>query len=98
MNFSDGLLAAYKVLILLSTLTVLLPYAVSALIEIVLQIKENSSTNKINVKTFTIAVVAFIFSIFAIIGSGLTAALQGILLLAAGLPFYYWSKRTKQDI
>ena len=93
MNFSDGLIGAFKSLILLSTLTVLLPYAVSALAEIVIQRKEQQTSGKINWKSFSIAIIALIFSVFAIIGSGLAIALQGLILFAAGLPFYIWFKR-----
>lgn len=92
MNFSDGLIGAFKTLILLSTLATMLPYVTSALAELVLQRKEYSETNKRNWSSFIIAFVALIFSIFALIGSGLMIALQGTVLIAAGLPFYYWSK------
>jgi len=94
MNFSEGLLSAFKTLIMLSTLTVLLPYATSSLAEIIMQRREVNSTTKINWVSFSIAIIALLFSIFAIIGSGLMIALQGIILFAAGLPFYFWSKRT----
>ena len=94
MNFSEGLLSAFKTLIMLSTLTVLLPYATSSLAEIIMQRREVNSTTKINWVSFSIAIIALLFAIFAIIGSGLMIALQGIILFAAGLPFYFWSKRT----
>jgi APA family basic amino acid/polyamine antiporter len=93
MNFSEGLLSAFKTLIMLSTLTVLLPYATSSLAEIIMQRRELNSTTKINWISFSIALIALLFSIFAIIGSGLMIALQGTVLFAAGLPFYFWSKR-----
>jgi APA family basic amino acid/polyamine antiporter len=98
MNFSDGLIGAFKALILLSTLATLLPYVTSAMAELVLQRKEYSGTNKINWSSFVIAFVALIFSIFALIGSGLMIALQGTILIAAGLPFYYWSKSRNKSI
>lgn len=93
MNFSEGLLSAFKILIMLSTLTVLLPYATSSLAEIIMQRREVKVTNKINWRAFSIALVALLFSLFAIIGSGPMIALQGLILLAAGLPFYFWSRR-----
>jgi APA family basic amino acid/polyamine antiporter len=93
MSFSEGLLSAFKTLIMLSTLTVLLPYATSSLAEIVMQKRELTATTKINWMSFVIALIALLFSVFAIIGSGLMIALQGLILFAAGLPFYFWSKR-----
>jgi len=95
MNFSEGLLSAFKTLILLSTLTVLLPYATSSLAEIIMQRREFKSTAKTHWVSFIIAVIALLFSIFAILGSGLMVALQGLILYAVGLPFYFWSKRQK---
>jgi len=92
MNFSEGLMGAFKTLILLSTLASLLPYVTSAMAELVLQKKEYSEHNKRKWSSFVITLVALIFSIFALIGSGLMIALQGTILIAAGLPFYYWSK------
>jgi APA family basic amino acid/polyamine antiporter len=93
MNFSDGLLSAFKTLIMLSTLTVLLPYATSSLAEIIMQRRQLNTTTKINWISFSIALIALLFSVFAIIGSGLMVALQGLILFAAGLPFYFWCKR-----
>ncbi len=97
MNYSEGLIGAYKALILLSTLTVLLPYAVSSMAELLLQRKDKEAGAKINWQSFSIAIIALIFAIFAIIGSGLMIALQGIILYLAGLPFYYWSKSKRSD-
>ncbi|PKG97249.1 APC family permease [Paraglaciecola sp. MB-3u-78] len=98
MNFSEGLIEAFKTLILLSTLATLLPYVTSAMAELVLQKKEYSEHNKRKWSSLIIALVALVFSIFALIGSGLMIALQGTILIAAGLPFYYWSKRRGEII
>jgi APA family basic amino acid/polyamine antiporter len=98
MNFSDGLIGAFKTLILLSTLATMLPYVTSAIAELVLQNKEYTNSNKRKWSSFFIAFTALIFSIVALIGSGLMIALQGTILIAAGLPFYYWSKRQAGSI
>jgi hypothetical protein len=63
------------------------------LAEIIMQRRELNSTTKINWVSFSIALIALLFSIFAIIGSGVVIALQGIVLYVVGLPFYFWSKR-----
>jgi len=89
MNYSRGLLAAFTTLILLSTLATLMPYAVSAAAELVLQRREAKQGQGIRWRSMAIAALAFLFSIFAIIGSGLRIASLGLLLLAAGLPVYY---------
>ena len=41
-----------------------------------------------------IAVLAFIFAIITIIGSGAQTVLCGFVLLLAGIPLYVWLKRT----
>ncbi len=93
MNFSEGLIGAFKTLILLSTLATLLPYVASALAELVMQKRDAKKGIKTNYRSFAIVLIALLFTIFAIIGSGLMIALQGTVLLAAGLPLYFWSKR-----
>ncbi len=93
MNFSEGLIGAFKTLILLSTLATILPYVSSALAELVMQKRDGKKGIKTNWVSIGIALAALLFSIFAIIGSGMVVALQGTVLLVAGLPLYYWSKR-----
>ena len=93
MNYSKGLVSAFTIMILLSTLTTLIPYALSAASEIVLSRREKKDSKKI-----AIAVLALIFSLFAIIGSGIEVILYGLILLALGLPVYYLMIRSKQVI
>ena len=88
MNYSEGLVGAFKALILLSTLAVLLPYTVCSMAELVMQWRDKQSS----VTSAIIALVALAFSIFAIVGSGWEVTQQGTILLLAGLPFYFWSK------
>jgi len=95
MNYAKGLVAAFKMLILLSTLATLLPYAASALSDLVLQKRDTAEGKRKNWKSFGIATGALGFSLFAIIGSGLETAGYGLILLAAGLPVYYRLKQKK---
>lgn len=93
MNYSRGLVAAFEVLILLSTLTTLLPYAASAVSELVLQ-KRDADEGGWNWAAVSVAAGALGFSLFAIVGSGLEVAALGLILLAAGLPIYFWLTRS----
>lgn len=93
LNYSKGLMAAFELLILLSTLTTLLPYAASALSEIVLRKRESVAGSGYNWKAISIAIGALAFSLFAIIGSGLEVIAYGVILLLTGLPIYYRLKR-----
>ena len=94
MNFSKGLVAAFTFIALISTLTTLIPYLASAAADIVLQRNEaDGAWSKMRPGAVAIAVVAFLFSVFVILGSGLEVILYGCGLLAAGLPVYFWSVR-----
>ncbi|MFT4606011.1 MAG: APA family basic amino acid/polyamine antiporter [Rhodothermales bacterium] len=95
MNYSKGLVAAFEMLILLSTLTTLLPYAASAVAELVLQ-RRDAASGTWNWTAVIIAGGALAFSVFAIVGSGLEVAALGLILLAAGLPIYFWVTRREQ--
>jgi len=95
LNYSKGLVAAFELLLLLSTLMTLVPYAVSAAAELALQVRDNKSGAAIKPGGILIAVGAATFSLFAIIGSGLEVVLYGLLLLVIGLPVYAWIRRSK---
>ncbi len=89
MNYSKGLISAFKALILLSTLTTLLPYAVSALADIVVQNREYRKSKKRNMKSYFISFGALGFSIFTIVGAGLSTLALGLVLLLIGVVLYY---------
>lgn len=91
MNYMDGLVSAYKTLIILSTLTSVLPYASSSIADLVLQ-KRAAPSEGWRWKSVLVAIGALAFSIFVILGAGLKDASLGLILLAAGLPIYYWLK------
>ncbi len=90
MNYAKGLMETFEILILLSTFSVLLPYAVSALAEIVLLKRDSSQGLQSNRKSYCIAIAALAFSIFTIVGSGFEVVAYGLILLLTGLPIYYW--------
>lgn len=88
LNFTRGLVAAFELLILLATLTTLLPYAASALSQLALLKRDSAAGHTLDWKAVLIAVGALGFAIFTIAGAGVEAALYGLLLLAAGVPVY----------
>ncbi|OQW58047.1 MAG: hypothetical protein A4S17_12350 [Proteobacteria bacterium HN_bin10] len=81
-NYSRGLIEAFTFLIMLSTLGTLVPYLLSALAE--LRHSWRSARGWAGV-----ALLAAVFSIFAIIGSGREALIWGIVLFASGVPLFY---------
>lgn len=92
MNFSKSLADTYTFIILLSTLTVLLPYLFSIISFVIIGAKQKV----LNPFKYIVATLAFLFSMWAIIGSGEEIVFWGFILLMAGLPFYAFI-RINQD-
>ena len=88
MNYSRGLVGAFTFLILLSTVSTLLPYLFSAAAE--LRHSWRSARGWAGV-----ALMAALYAVFAIIGSGLEALLLGLGLFASGVPLYFLLRRTR---
>lgn len=84
MNFSKSLADTYTFIILLSTLTVLVPYLFSVISFVMLGARNKS----ISAIKYLVAGLAFVYSMWAVIGSGEEIVFWGFILLMAGLPFY----------
>ena len=93
-NYANTLVNLFTFIILLSTLSVLLPLAVSALAEMKFLLKERPSMPSAKwLSAFLIAGLAFTYSLWAIAGSGWKAAMWGAMLLLVGVFFFYVMKR-----
>lgn len=91
MNFNHSLANTYQFIILLSTMTVLVPYLFSAVSYVIIAIKSKELKWSSGIK-LTIAMIAFVYSIWALAGSGQESVYWGFLLLMIGVPLYGWSK------
>jgi basic amino acid/polyamine antiporter, APA family len=89
LNSSGTLVHVFTFLILLGVLAALVPYAFSALAELVLERRRGRIGGQASLRASVIAVLAFGYSLWAIIGSGLEVIGWGTLLLTAGLPVYW---------
>lgn len=87
MNTSKSMMGAFQFLVLLSTLSVLIPYAFSAVSEMVM-IKRVGG--KQQGKTMALALIAFAYTTWVIIGSGAETVMWGFVLLLVGMPIYAW--------
>ena len=89
MNYTKGLAEQFKFLILLTTITVLVPYLFSTVAYVLIRL-QNKYLQPGNHWPATIALssLAFLFSLWAIAGSGQETVYWGFILLMAGLPFY----------
>jgi APA family basic amino acid/polyamine antiporter len=84
MNFSNSLGETYKFAILLGTLTCLVAYLFSIIAFFLIDSKKPG----IRWGKMTVAFMAFIYSMWAVIGSGQEIVYWGFIMLMAGLPLY----------
>lgn len=90
MNYSRGLVELFTFIILLATLSVLIPYVFSSLAGFILQ--RQDPRMRMSAGASTIAALAFGYSLWAIGGAGAEVVYWGFLLLLAGLPVYAWMR------
>ena len=89
MNYTKGLVEQFKFLILLSTLTVLVPYLFSSAAYIAIKIEKKYFAGKW-FQSVILALLAFSFSLWTVAGAGQDTVYWGFILLMAGVPFYVW--------
>ncbi|MEL6190367.1 MAG: amino acid permease, partial [Myxococcota bacterium] len=82
MNYSKSLIEAFTFLAVMSTLSVLVPLLVSAAAEFRYSWRSARGWS-------AIAALAGLYSLFAILGSGVSSIGWGLLLFALGLPIYF---------
>ncbi|EHQ28208.1 amino acid permease [Mucilaginibacter paludis] len=90
MNYTKGLVEQFKFLLLLSTLSVLIPYLFSSASYIIIRIEKKHHSTGGWLSAITLGTLAFAYSLWAIAGSGQNAVYWGFILLMAGIPFYVW--------
>lgn len=95
MNFSRTLANTYEFIILLSTMTLLVPYLFATISYAILSMR-SPQTEWRHPTRLLAAAVAFGFSLWAVAGSGQESVYWGFLLLMAGVPFFAWAKIKRQ--
>lgn len=100
MNYSRGLVSMFTFIIMLATLSTLIPYAFSSLADLLFSIRgQEKYRNGSTLLHSAISVPALLFSIWAIWGLGFVTIIWGVVLLAVGVPFFYYSiRRNKKDV
>lgn len=91
MNYAKGLVAAFKFALLLSSMTALIAYLFTSVSYVIITAKKEGVSTEFKLKA-TLAFIAFVFSIWAIAGSGMEIVYWGFLLLIGGLPVFVWMK------
>jgi APA family basic amino acid/polyamine antiporter len=78
-------------IIIIATLTALIPYAMAAAAEMYLFIVDRPSFSGVNLaKNSVIAMLALGYSAWAIWGAGFKPVTEGTMLLLAGIPVFLW--------
>ena len=101
MNYSgsSGLVEIFEFIILLATLTTLVPYAFCALAELLIYFQEPARCDRRRlVGSGVIGAVAFVYAVWTVFGSGPDVVIYGIILLLLGMPVYVWLKREQAVI
>jgi len=93
-NASESLVDQFTFVILLATLAALLPYLLCALARIFIAARSHQSLSTLE---FSVCILAAIFSIWAITGTGFETIFWGSILFIAGLPIYVWIIRRSRD-
>ena len=91
LNASESLVDQFTFVILLATLTALLPYAICALAEIMIYARDRQRFEGRRLAGAVItALLGFAYALWAIAGAGRDIVYWGVILLLAGLPMYVW--------
>jgi APA family basic amino acid/polyamine antiporter len=103
MNYTKGLADAFEFVILLATLTTLVPYAYSAAAQAYLWLVEREAFQPRKlVRDTVVALLAFAYSVWAIAGAGDDIVTKGFVLMLAGVPVYvgmrWWQKRQAPEL
>ncbi|MEO0438233.1 MAG: amino acid permease [Pseudomonadota bacterium] len=88
LSASDGLVDAFKFLLMMSTATSLLPYLLCAIAEL-------KQSRRSAFGWVLLSAVAACYSLFALIGSGAEVLLWGLVMLVLGVPIYLSGPRTE---
>ena len=94
MNYSRGLVQLFTFIILLATLSTLVPYAFCALAAFMIQ--RDDPRMRLSAGAAATCAGAFVYSLWAIGGAGADVVYWGFLLLMAGLPVYVFVRNINQ--
>jgi APA family basic amino acid/polyamine antiporter len=103
MNYAKGLGEAFTFVLLLATLTTLVPYAFSAAAQAWLWLVEGETFQpKHLIRDVVVATLAFAYSVWAIAGAGEDIVTKGFVLLLCGIPVYvgmrWWEHRKAEHL
>jgi APA family basic amino acid/polyamine antiporter len=98
-NYTRGLVAEFTFVILVSTLATLVPYLFSSLALVRWEAVSrqpsavNAAAGRWRAGVVLVPLLAFGYSLWAVVGTGGETILWGLALFAAGVPAYVWLRR-----
>ena len=97
MNFTEGLVDQFKIIVEITVFTALIPYFFTAAAYVLLLINDKVHIHSW-AKTFVLGSLGMAFSLWAIYGSGRDTVFYGFMLLISGIPLYLimrWNQKKK---
>jgi arginine:agmatine antiporter len=86
---AEGFAAVYRLMVGLSTMAAVIPYAFCSLAGSLVAGVTHGRMPRVS----AIELIAFVFAIFTLYGSGAKPVLYGLVLLMLGIPVYVWQRR-----
>ena len=98
MNYTNSLVDQFTFMLLLATLTTVVPYAFAAAAEIALFVKEPQRfTGRKIVRDTIVAGLGFGYAIWAMYATGSESIAKGYLLMMLGIPLYLYLRWRRQQ-
>lgn len=92
MNYQKSMVSAFTFITILATLTFLPVYLLTAAAEMMLLFKdERKLTLRVFIKKSFVPLLAFIYALWTIYGSGAETVMWGFILMLIGIPFYIYN-------
>lgn len=96
MNYTKGLVEQFKILVLLSTLSVLIPYLFSTAAYFILKTKSGPLKRGEWAQCILLFAISFSYVLWAIASAGQQTIYYGFLLQMIGIPLYLWMAAKKE--
>ncbi len=105
-NYTGGLVELFTKTILLATLTAVVPFVFATMAELKFELDGRvegpndrgpggQTGGRVRYGRAAVAIGAFVYAMWAVIGAGAETVYLGFVLLLAGLPVYVWLKRKR---
>ena len=98
MNYQKGMVSAFTFITILATLSFLPVYLLSVAAEMMIMFREEKNFSlKIFLKKSIMPMIAFVYTIWTIYGSGAETVMWGFILMLIGIPFYIYNYHKNKE-